>query len=60
MSTLNMQALPYFRISVFSNSVTMPTLDMQALALWTKLGIEKAHVVSHDMGDSVLTEILTR
>ena len=33
---------------------------MQALALWTKLGIEKAHVVSHDMGDSVLTEILTR
>jgi len=32
----------------------------QALALWTKLGIEKAHVVSHDMGDSVLTEILTR
>ena len=50
-----MQALPYFRISV-----TMPTLNMQALALWTKLGIEKAHVVSHDMGDSVLTEILTR
>ena len=33
---------------------------MKALALWTKLGIEKAHVVSHDMGDSVLTEILTR
>ena len=33
---------------------------VKALALWTKLGIEKAHVVSHDMGDSVLTEILTR
>ena len=33
---------------------------LKALALWTKLGIEKAHVVSHDMGDSVLTEILTR
>ena len=33
---------------------------MKALALWSKLGIEKAHVVSHDMGDSVLTEILTR
>ena len=55
-----MQALPYFRISVFRIFVTMSTLNMQALALWTKLGIEKAHVVSHDMGDSVLTEILTR
>merc|ERR1712127_180466 len=32
----------------------------QALALWTNLGIQRAHVVSHDMGDSVLTEILTR
>jgi len=32
----------------------------QALALWSLLGIEKAHVVSHDMGDSVLTEILAR
>lgn len=30
------------------------------LALWRQLGIKKAHVVSHDMGDSILTEILAR
>ena len=35
-------------------------LMLQALALWSLLGIEKAHVVSHDMGDSVLTEILAK
>jgi len=32
----------------------------QALALWRTLGITKAHIVAHDMGDSVLTEILSR
>jgi len=32
----------------------------QALQLWVELGIESAHIVSHDMGDSVLTEILSR
>ena len=31
-----------------------------ALSLWQTLGIEKAHLVAHDMGDSVLTEILAR
>jgi len=32
----------------------------QAIALWQQLGIRRAHLVSHDMGDSVLTEILAR
>eukprot|EP00092_Neocalanus_flemingeri_P023976 GFUD01026008.1.p1 GENE.GFUD01026008.1~~GFUD01026008.1.p1 ORF type:complete len:358 (+),score=71.45 GFUD01026008.1:86-1159(+) len=32
----------------------------QAIQLWMELGIESAHIVSHDMGDSVLTEILSR
>jgi len=32
----------------------------QALALWRHLAISEAHIVSHDMGDSVLTEILSR
>ena len=31
-----------------------------ALLLWQQLGIKKAHLISHDMGDSVLTEILSR
>ena len=31
-----------------------------ALSLWKTLGIQSAHIVSHDMGDSVMTEILTR
>ena len=31
-----------------------------ALALWRKLGVKSAHLVAHDMGDSVLTEILSR
>eukprot|EP01129_Flabellula_baltica_P011128 TRINITY_DN4806_c0_g1_i3.p1 TRINITY_DN4806_c0_g1~~TRINITY_DN4806_c0_g1_i3.p1 ORF type:complete len:357 (-),score=54.22 TRINITY_DN4806_c0_g1_i3:93-1163(-) len=31
-----------------------------ALKLWMHLGVRHAHVVSHDMGDSVLTEILYR
>uniref|UniRef100_F6SSA8 AB hydrolase-1 domain-containing protein n=1 Tax=Ciona intestinalis TaxID=7719 RepID=F6SSA8_CIOIN len=30
------------------------------LATWEMFGIKKAHVVSHDMGDSILTEILAR
>ena len=37
----------------------MDQADM-ALNLWRQLGIRKAHLISHDMGDSVLTEILTR
>jgi len=32
----------------------------QAIQLWMELGIESAHIVSHDMGDSILTEILAR
>jgi len=45
-----------------SNNYTYSLLDQaeQALALWTRLGIKAAHVISHDMGDSVLTEILSR
>jgi len=39
---------------------SMVELAEQALALWTILDIKRAHVVSHDMGDSVLTEILAR
>lgn len=31
-----------------------------ALELWRMSGIKKAHIVAHDMGDSVVTEILTR
>lgn len=31
-----------------------------ALAIWRKLGIKKAHIVSHDMGDSIVAEILSR
>jgi len=30
------------------------------LILWRKLKIKEAHVIAHDMGDSVLTEILAR
>ncbi|XP_002131154.2 putative hydrolase LipZ isoform X2 [Ciona intestinalis] len=30
------------------------------LATWKMFGLKKAHVVSHDMGDSILTEILAR
>ena len=30
-----------------------------AVSLWEELGIKRAHIVSHDMGDSVLTEIIT-
>jgi len=45
-----------------SSNYTYSLLDQaeQALALWTRLGIKAAHVISHDMGDSVLTEILSR
>ena len=28
------------------------------MLLWKQLGIKRAHLVSHDMGDSVLTEVL--
>ena len=28
------------------------------MALWKKLGVKKAHLVSHDMGDSILTEVI--
>lgn len=30
------------------------------LTVWRHAGIKKAHVISHDMGDSVVTEILAR
>lgn len=32
----------------------------QALALWRHLGIERAHLVAHDYGTSVATELLAR
>ena len=28
------------------------------MALWKKLGVKRAHIVSHEMGDSVLTEVI--
>ena len=31
-----------------------------ALSVWRALGIKSAHVIAHDMGDSILTEILAR
>lgn len=31
-----------------------------ALALWTELGIARAHLLAHDMGTSIATEILAR
>mmetsp|Transcript_5243 Transcript_5243/g.7360 ORF Transcript_5243/g.7360 Transcript_5243/m.7360 type:complete len:342 (-) Transcript_5243:493-1518(-) len=31
-----------------------------ALELWRKLGVKEAHLLAHDMGDSVATEILAR
>ncbi len=31
-----------------------------ALELWRQIGIKRAHLVAHDMGDSILTEILAR
>ena len=45
-----------------SQGYTYSLMDQadNALTLWRKLGIAKAHIVSHDMGDSVMTEILTR
>eukprot|EP00094_Tigriopus_californicus_P009781 TCALIF_09430-PA protein Name:"Similar to MEST Mesoderm-specific transcript homolog protein (Bos taurus)" AED:0.39 eAED:0.39 QI:238/1/0.66/1/1/1/3/0/269 len=39
---------------------SMADLADHALMLWQKLDIRNAHIVAHDMGDSVLTEILTR
>lgn len=30
------------------------------LAVWRHVGIKNAHVISHDMGDSIITEILAR
>jgi len=32
----------------------------QSLALWRQLGVRRAHIVSHDMGDTILSEILGR
>ena len=43
-----------------SFTYSMPDQAEQCLALWRQLGIDRAHVVGHDMGDSVLTEILSR
>ncbi len=31
-----------------------------AMALWQKMGIQKAHLIGHDYGTSVLTEIIAR
>lgn len=39
---------------------SMADLADHALMIWQKLEIRHAHIVAHDMGDSVLTEILTR
>eukprot|EP00095_Tigriopus_kingsejongensis_P004027 maker-scaffold5_size1054832-snap-gene-2.12 protein:Tk04027 transcript:maker-scaffold5_size1054832-snap-gene-2.12-mRNA-1 annotation:"PREDICTED: uncharacterized protein Rv1834/MT1882-like" len=41
-------------------SYGMADLADITLMTWKHLGIASAHVVAHDMGDSVLTEILTR
>ena len=43
-----------------SFTYSMPDQAEQCLQLWRQLGIARAHVVGHDMGDSVLTEILSR
>ena len=31
-----------------------------SLSLWSQLGLKQAHLVSQDMGDSILTEILAK
>ena len=31
-----------------------------SLIMWRKAGLRSAHVVAHDMGDTILTEILAR
>ena len=36
------------------------TAAENALELWRQLKIRSAHIVAHDMGDSVITEILSR
>ena len=36
------------------------TAAENALELWRQLKISSAHIVSHDMGDSIVTEILSR
>ena len=47
---------------VFFQNFTYSIMDHadNALELWRNLGLQAAHVVAHDMGDSVLAEILTR
>ena len=49
-----------FAFPVFQN-YTYSLIDQaeNAVNLWRKLGVKRAHLVSHDMGDSVLTEVLT-
>ena len=51
-----------FGFSSKPDSYTYSLVDQaeQCLQLWRQLGISRAHVVAHDMGDSVLTEILSR
>ena len=36
------------------------TAAENALELWRQLKVHSAHIVSHDMGDSIVTEILSR
>ena len=47
-------------IYIFQN-YTYSLIDQaeNAVSLWMQLGVKRAHIVSHDMGDSVLTEIIT-
>ena len=40
--------------------LTMADQADMSLSLWSQLGVKQAHVVSQDMGDSILTEILAR
>ena len=44
----------------FFQNYTYSLIDQaeNAVLLWKQLGIKRAHLVSHDMGDSVLTEVL--
>ena len=62
MSVVTFDHLGYGFSDKPSQGYTYSLMDQadNAITLWRKLGIAKAHIVSHDMGDSVMTEILTR
>ena len=49
-----------YSFNIFQN-YTYSLIDQaeNAVSLWEELGIKRAHIVSHDMGDSVLTEVIT-